>query len=160
MERNNLTSNKAITLVTLVLTIVLILLISGTMGYYTTSGLSLQKVNNMYSDIEQIQSKVDEYYIKNKDLPILNETGIVNFSNSINVNDSSDYYVIDLSKLGNMSLNYGKEFESVKASNSLDTYTDLYIINAQSQTIYYLKGIKYEDKFYYTKPLEYTQILD
>lgn len=158
MERNNLTSNKAITLVTLVLTIVLILLISGTMGYYTTSGLSLQKVNNMYSDIEQIQSKVDEYYIKNNNLPILNETGIVSFSNSINVNDSSDYYVIDLSKLGNMSLNYGKEFESVKTSNSLDTYTDLYIINAQSQTIYYLKGIKYEDKFYYTKSINYEAI--
>lgn len=167
MERNiqtsnnkNLTSNKAITLVTLVLTIALILLISGTMGYYTKSGLELQKVNNMYSDIEQMQSKVDEYYIKNNELPVIKDVPI-NFSNSANINDNENYYIIDLYKLGSMNLNYGKMFENVKNeknTNTQENYTDIYILNEQSHTIYYLEGIKYENKTYYTKPVEYTKI--
>lgn len=155
-----LTSNRAITLVTLVLTIVLILLVSGTMGYYTKSGLELQKVNNMYSDIEQIQSKIDEYYIKNNELPVIKDLEKINFLHSSNVNDNENYYIIDLSKLGNISLNYGRDFEKIKSSNTLGTDTDIYIINEQTHTIYYLEGIKYEDKIYYTKPVEYTEIID
>lgn len=155
----HLTSSRAITLVTLVLTIVLILLISGTMGYYTKSGLELQKATNMYNDIEQIQSKVDDYYIKNNELPIIKDLGEISFSNSKNVNDDENYYVIDLSKLGSMSLNYGKDFENIKNSHTLGIYTDLYIINEKTHTIYYLEGIKFENKIYYTKQIEYTEII-
>ena len=154
----NIKNENGITLTSLVLTVVLILIIGGMMGYYSTSGLKMQKINNMYSDIEQIQTEVDTYYLKNNELPTLNFN--VNFSNSINPNDSSEYYVIDLSKLGNLRLNYGKEFENIKQNNQLENYTDVYIINKQSQTIYYLKGIEFEDKTYYTKPIEYNGIQD
>ena len=151
-------NEKGVTLTTLVLTVVLILIISGMMGYYSTSGLNIKKINNMYSDIEQIQTEVDSYYIKNNDLPTLSFS--ISFGNSANPNDSSEYSVIDLSKLGNLRLNYGKEFENVKSNNQLGDYTDVYIINKQSQTIYYLKGIEFEDKTYYTKPIEYNEIKD
>ena len=151
-------NEKGITLTSLVLTVVLILIIGGMMGYYSTSGLKMQKINNMYSDIEQIQTEVDTYYLKNNELPILSFN--INFVNSANPNDSSEYFVIDLAKLGNLRLNYGKEFENIKSSNQLGNYTDVYIINKQSQTIYYLKGIEFEDKTYYTKPIEYNEIQD
>ena len=118
----------------------------------------MQNINNMYSDIEQIQTEVDSYYLKNNELPVLNFE--INFSNSVNPNDSSEYYVIDLSKLENLKLNYGKEFEETKLDNQLGYYTDVYIINKQSQTIYYLKGIEFENKTYYTKPIEYNEIQD
>ena len=145
-------NEKGITLTTLILTIVLILIIGGMMGYYSTSGLNLKRINNMYSDIEQIQTEVDTYYLKNNELPILNVN--VSFSKY------SEYYVIDLSKLGNLKLNYGKKFENIKSRNNLENYTDVYIINKQSQTIYYLKGIEFEDNTYYTKPIEYKEIKD
>ncbi len=149
-------NEKGITLTTLILTVVLILIIGGMMGYYSTSGLNLKRINNMYSDIEQIQTEVDTYYLKNNELPLLNVS--VSFSNFLNPNDNSEYYVIDLSKLGNLKLNYGKEFENIKSSDKLENYTDVYIINKQSQTIYYLKGIEFEDNTYYTKPIEYNEI--
>lgn len=149
-------NEKGITLTTLILTVVLILIIGGMMGYYSTSGLNLKRINNMYSDIEQIQTEVDTYYLKNNELPLLNVS--VSFSNYSNPNDNSEYYVIDLSKLGNLKLNYGKEFENIKLSNNLENYTDVYIINKQSQTIYYLKGIEFEDNTYYTKPIKYNEI--
>ena len=151
-------NEKGITLTTLILTIVLILIIGGMMGYYSTSGLNLKRINNMYSDIEQIQTEVDTYYLKNNELPILNVN--VSFSKYSNPNDNSEYYVIDLSKLGNLKLNYGKKFENIKSRNNLENYTDVYIINKQSQTIYYLKGIEFEDNSYYTKPIEYKEIKD
>lgn len=152
----NIKNEKGITLTTLILTVVLILIIGGMMGYYSTSGLNLKRINNMYSDIEQIQTEVDTYYLKNNELPLLNVS--VSFSNFLNPNDNSEYYVIDLSKLGNLKLNYGKEFENIKSSDKLENYTDVYIINKQSQTIYYLKGIEFEDNTYYTKPIEYNEI--
>lgn len=151
-------NEKGITLTTLILTVVLILIIGGMMGYYSTSGLNIKRINNMYSDIEQIQTEVDTYYLKNNELPILNVN--VSFSKYSNPNDNSEYYVIDLSKLGNLKLNYGKEFENIKSRNNLENYTDVYIINKQSQTIYYLKGIEFEDNTYYTKPIEYKEIKD
>ena len=151
-------NEKGITLTSLILTVVLILIIGGMMGYYSTSGLKMQKINNMYRDIEQIQTEVDTYYLKNNELPLLSLN--INFVNSANPNDSSEYSVIDLAKLGNLRLNYGKEFENIKSSNQLGNYTDVYIINKQSQTIYYLKGIEFEDKTYYTKPIEYNEIQD
>lgn len=154
----NIKNEKGITLITLIMTVILILVLSGMMGYYSTSGLDMQKINGMYSDIEQIQTEVDTYYLKNNELPILNTS--VSFSNYTNPNDSSEYYVIDLAKLGNLRLNYGKEFENIKLSNQLVDYTDVYIINKQSQTIYYLKGIEFENKTYYTKPIEYNEIQD
>ena len=59
-------NEKGITLTTLVLTVVLILIISGMMGYYSTSGLNIKRINNMYSDIEQIQTEVDTYYLSSE----------------------------------------------------------------------------------------------
>ncbi len=64
-------NEKGITLTSLILTVVLILIIGGMMGYYSTSGLKMQKINNMYSDIEQIQTEVDTYYLKNQRIPAI-----------------------------------------------------------------------------------------
>lgn len=143
-------NNKGITIVALVIAIILILIISGMMGYYSTNAFKIEKLNNMYNDIERIQSEVDKYYIENGKLPIKQK---ISFNNG-NINDNENYYIIDLSILGNLSLNYGSDFEK----NYSDNLQDIYIINEQSQIIYYLKGIEYEGKIYYTKPIEYEKI--
>ena len=44
----NIKNEKGITLTSLVLTIVLILLIGGIMGYYSSSGLKMQNINNIW----------------------------------------------------------------------------------------------------------------
>ncbi len=152
----NVKNEKGITLITLVITVILILIISGMMGYYSINGINMQRINEMYSDIEQIQTEIDSYYIKNNKLPLADKIEF-NISNCNPNDDKENYYIIDLSKLGNLSLNYGKEFESIK-NNNTGNYTDIYIINTQSQTIYYLKGIEFEEKVYYTKPIEYNEI--
>ena len=152
----NLKNDKGVTLIILTITIIVLLIITGITINNSKSQLMIKKVNNLYSDIEQIQTEIDSYYLENKNLPILNISA--SFNNSINPNDSSEYLVIDLSKLGNLRLNYGRDFENIKKNNLLGDYKDVYIINKQSQTIYYLKGIEFEGKIYYTKPIEYELV--
>ncbi len=69
-----------------------------------------------------------------------------------NPNDNSNYYVIDLKKLENLTLNYGKNYQSSSSSN------DVYIINEQSHNIYYAKGITLDNKIYYTTPGTYQVV--
>lgn len=149
--------NKGITLISLVISIIIILIISGMVIYYSTKGLAIQKVNNLYSDIEQIESQVDSYYIKNNELPIIDDIEIT-FNDSSNVNDGNIYHIIDLSELDGLNLNYGRDFEIVKNNNTYSNNEDIYIINDDSHTIYYIKGIEYDGEVYYSIDDNYEQI--
>ena len=136
-------SQKAITLSSLIITIIVMILIAG-----TTVGISLDrfKTNNlkkMYNDIELLNNKVSIYYIKTGGLPILKQGGnrvlytfsALNFNKD--VNDNANYFIIDLSSIDNITLNYGKEgYENPNESE------DVYIINEKSHTIYYVKGVE------------------
>ena len=110
------------------------------------NGIELSKVNSMYEDIETIEDKIALYYLNYGYIPIKDK---VNFENSINPNDSDGYYEIDLDKLDNIYLNYGQKSKDEN---------DFYIINDESHTIYYFKGIEYKNENYYTKDINYTLV--
>ena len=75
-------------------------------------------------------------------------------SNQISVNDAQDeYYIIDLSALENLSLNYGEDYKSITNENA-STKEDIYIINKQSHHVYYVQGITFENVKYYTNELD------
>ena len=47
------------------------------------------------------------------------------------------------------------DYETIKKDvDNCNNYTDVYIINENSHNIFYLKGIKIEDKIYYTDTTE------
>lgn len=160
------TQNKGITLVTLSITIIILLII-------TTAGISTSldrfEVNNyrkMKSDLELLEDKVSDYYLKYEGLPVLRTSDsnieVFNYKEYIkgltntnqepvtNANDNDIYYIIDLEALGNITLNYGRDFEKYKSNNVVQNVdTDIYIINEESHTIYYVKGIKMDDVIYH-----------
>lgn len=179
---NIIKSEKGVTILALTITIIVIVIITGTLIYNANNQLHIKKIDNLYSDIEQIRDKVSNYYIKYGKLPvkgryctanelteILKQNGAGQTKNQndlLDINDKKDsveltYYVIDLSKLDNLTLYYGSKFKDwtpnveVDEENGEETYSsstteqDLYIINEKSQQIYYPKGITVEDKFYY-----------
>lgn len=111
------------------------------------NGLELNKLNNVYKDIEIIEQRIAIYYLNNGNIPITGEK--ILFDNSINPNDNGTFYEIDLEKLENLSINYGKKEEGIE---------DIYIINEQSHTVYYLKGIVYKNKTIYSKDLNYQKV--
>jgi hypothetical protein len=118
---------------------------------------------------------VSDYYLTNNDLPnndlpvyemtyTKNDLTKVNsgIENCINSNDNDTYYVIDLSKLDNLTLNYGRNYlvwdnatsmdkiELVDKENNIDN-SDVYVINEKTHRIYYVRGIAYKNTWYFTK---------
>lgn len=153
-----LKQNKGITLITLILAIIIMLIISSVILYNANTAISTRALNDMYKDITIIKDKVDIYYAQYGTLPIIKTlyTNVENIKN-ININDNEQYYVVDLEILENITLTYGKGYKEYKQAPN-DEKTDLYIINEQSHTVYYVEGITLDNISYYTIPNEYTKV--
>ena len=122
----NLKNDKGVTLLVLTITIIVLLIITSITIGNAKNQLGIGKVNNLYSDLDSISTKVSDYYLKNNSLPVFenniymnskNELGVLFESNGgeksvINSNDDGAYYVIDLSKLENLTLNYGSDYKN------------------------------------------------
>lgn len=128
------------------MTILIVILIFLGLIISIKNGIEMSKVNSMCEDIDILEDKIALYYLNYGYIPIKDK---VNFENWVNPNDSDEYYKIDLDKLDNIYLNYGQES---KVEN------DFYIINNESHTIYYFKGIEYKNKNHYTKDVNYTLV--
>lgn len=153
-----LEENKGITLVTLILAIVIMLVISSILIYNSSTATKTKALNIMYNDINDLAVKIEIYYSKYGEIPIINELYTnVNNIDSINQNDNENYYVIDLETLENVKLSYGKDYESYKQDKNQEL-KDIYVINEQSHNIYYIKGIQVDEITYYTIPGEYTKV--
>ena len=176
----NIRSEKGITMIALVITVIIMIIIVSAVSFGAKNGTQLRELNNMYTDILALEEKVALYYLKNGELPITEEIlaedsipeEIMNFDDDgnviykYNVNDGPIYKKIDIKKLDNISLN--------NAKNLLNT-SDTYIINTQSHTVYYLKGVQVQEydlnssddgyegtgfvrNRYYTIPRNYVEI--
>lgn len=150
-----LKSNKGITMISLSIAIIILALLTSMVAYYSTDSVEIKKLNNMYNDIEQLEEKVSIYFYENEKTPILVEYPDVEeiLAEQRRNLDSDKYYVLDLTKLKNVELNYGKDFEKIKANNSdVQSYKDIYVINEESHNVYYLQGIEVEEKVYHARP--------
>lgn len=125
--------------------IIIIFIIFFEIASYMNESIKISELNNMYKDISILENKIALYYLDYGNLPIKQDKKI-EFKKSINPNDNEIYYEIDLNKLDNISLFFG---DKILGTN------DIYIINEQSHTVYYLRGCKYNEKMVYTRKLEY-----
>lgn len=132
----NIKENKGITLVSLVITIIIILILTGV----TTRNFSISneeaKYNKMISDIKLLNDKILVYYNKYEEIPITDRQITI---------DGIVYYEIDLSKLKDLTLNYGKEYGKTQ---ELTVYSDAYAIN-ENLSVYYLKGVEKSGEIYH-----------
>lgn len=165
VEMMKFKNNKGVTLLVLTITIIVLLIVTSMILYNSKNQLAIKNVNNLYSDIEAISTKVSDYYLKNNSLPIFEEnTYIANSTqlgllfkanggtgNEINPNDSGPYYVINLSKLDNLTLNYGRDYKNWSEDTSFQAHQDIYIINGVTHQIYYPQGITLSTTIYFTK---------
>lgn len=155
-------SNRGITMLSLIITVVVMIIIAGTTVYTASNRNKVNDFKKMQTDIELLNDKVSNYYIKYGGIPILQKdnTGVLYTYTKLdfdkNVNDDENYYIIDLAAIGNVTLNYGKE-----GFDSPNTSDDVYIINNATYTIYYVKGIEYSDgKVYHSLKVKNSENLD
>ena len=133
---------SGITLIVLLITIVVMTIVTATIITTSSNAIKVKKLNNMYSDIKILDDRVFTHFNKYGALPVIGAyTGTnTNFLQVKNPNDDNLYYVIDITYFNNLAL----------TRNLTWVGDDVYIINNASHTIYYPKGVTYEDNIYYT----------
>lgn len=152
----NLKNQKGITMVAEVLTMVIFVLLIGTITYSSMSSFDVRDLNNMYADILTIQEKASNYYLKYGEAPIDASKNIAinllpgDFIANPN-DDENEYYVVDFTKLLNVSLN-----REVTAPDLIDLSgesgliglnkdgkeQEFYFINAKTLTVYNSSGVE------------------
>ena len=107
---------------------------------------------------------MSDYYLKNEILPIF-KNDYLGSSNElrelfskegateimINPDDQGAYYVIDLSKLDNLTLKYGISYKNWSSTSTPDDYKDVYIINNVTDQVYYAQDVAYNGDVYFTR---------
>ena len=146
-------NNKGITLIVLALAVTILIIISTILIYNARNGVKMRTLIRMRNDIELLDNKVDEYYVKYGALPgeILYPKSKLVFNKEPNDNDK--YYVIDLKALDGIRLNYGSDYSKITTGMTdaqIGQYTDVYVVNEQSHHIYYVKGVNIDGIMYYT----------
>ena len=152
-------NQRGINLISLAISVIVILVLTGTILYNVKDNLGIQNLRNMQSDIQNLREKVSSYYAQYGKIPAnetnkytnidhLNEAGII--SQQV---DIGDFYVIDLSALENLTLRYGQDYKKVNIED-INTLQDLYIINETSHNIFYVRGITLDGEKFYT---DYTK---
>ncbi len=157
-------NNKGITMISLVITIIVLLIVTSIIIGNGLGQMGTKRVNYLYADIDSISTKIAEYYLKNETLPVY-ENLYVNSKEELedlfksngattditNVNDGNEYYVIDLSKLNNLTLNYGDDYKEWTDTSTAEDFQNIYIINSVTHQIYFPHGVRLDDEYYFAK---------
>ena len=135
-----------------------ILVLTNVIIFNVRDNLKIEKLKALQTDVANLRDKVSNYYAKFGTIPIVDieyknvdkikAAGLIS-----EVNDSGRFYVIDLDKIENLTLNYGRDYNKITATSTdteINSYTDIYIINSASHNIFYVKGVKVDDDWYYT----------
>jgi len=150
----NIKSKKGITLITLVITVIVLLILSGTVIYNSKSTNDVGKYNNMVADIELLNDKILVYYNKYGEVPVTKRVWERNVEGVGNVK----YYEVDLAKLENLTLHYGKDYGKTE---ELTEESDVYLVNSNLH-VYYLKGVESKGETYHfvDNSIKYAQDIE
>ncbi len=148
-------NNKGITMVVLIITIVVILIITATMIISISNYTNASALMNMQADVQMLKDKAIVYYNSYGEVPGCDETysdsideiTIYKINEDTNIGsgfieskDSEDgnvYYQIDVTKLKDVTLNFGSQ-------------EDVFIINERTLNVYYTNGIMSDGEMEYT----------
>lgn len=151
-------NQKGISLIALSITVIVLVIITNIVVYNLQDNLGIERLRNMQNDIENLRDKIDLYYLQYGTIPIVkpyynNQTKLAQMKDLMGVNDTGDFYVIDLSALENLTLTYGEDYRYISNdlnSEKINSLEDIYIINESSHNVFYAKGITVDDVTYYT----------
>ena len=170
-----LKNEKGITLVALAITVFVLSIISVPVLVNMTNINQFDRYAKFKDDIDILRESISIAY-HNKSVTDIGQkyagditflSGTQNGKNVKNVNDNENYYVISIEKVNEglhtkmTELNYGTG--NKKTTTNTGTYTssetdDVYIINAQSKTIYYVRGVNYNGQKYYRLNEDFSNV--
>lgn len=143
---------KGISLVSLVIVVALMTIIASTVVQISLNRFKINELKKMYNDLELLQDKVSNYYLRYNVLPILrdNTNDAIKYTYTTldftqNNENDANYYILDLQAMEGIALNYG-EFGFKNPNLS----TDVYIINEDTHIVYYVEGKEVDGVTYHT----------
>lgn len=172
-----LKNKSGITLTILVITVIIMVLILGTLTYSSVDSVNTKKINNFYSDLRQIRDAVEIYYLKTGNLPVDTSKAYI----AANKNETREALVAkeidfvlkdDMDSVGghNSFINpndYVEEensamykFVKLDLLKGITLYNenDEYVVNTESHTIYNYTGINIDNEIYHGLPLQYKYV--
>lgn len=154
-------NERGISLITLSITILLLIILTFTLTVNIEPYRDEKAKTNFEIDMQRLNEEINQYFARVKQLPISRQYTNTSMLEGIkNVNDNENYYVIDIRQL-DVVLNNGADYKVVltrEETEDISDLTDLYIINEQSHTIYYPKGVKYKERTLYRLEEVYSKI--
>ena len=69
MIKKIVNNQKGVSLVTLTITVIVILILTGIVLYNVKDNLGVQKLKSMQADIENLRDKIESYYIEYGNIP-------------------------------------------------------------------------------------------
>ena len=155
-----MSKKRGVTLVSLTIVVTVILILTGVIIYNIRDSLGISKLREMQNDIQNLRELVNNYYATNGKIPAkLKYTNVANIEKIKDAGvisekvDIGDFYIIDLSELENLTLNYGEDYKNITDATTEEEasqYEDIYIINETSQNIFYVEGIELDGDWFYT----------
>lgn len=158
MKKKN---EKGITMISLVITVIVLTMLGFTITMNASGMINITNINDLEGDIELLKQKVETFYKEYGEIPIsLEYTNISHLSNILNNKEKelgSKFYVIDLQAMKGITLNLGKDYETVRKMTgtkedlaNVNNLKDLYIINNITHNIFYVEGINIDGENRYT----------
>lgn len=146
---------KGISLVSLVIVIIIMVILAGIVvieGFESNENIA---IDTFALELLDVQNGVDEYYYRNEKYPsgdqyILDTTKVESleqFTDEEIIENGINFKIVDLSLIGINST----EFGSGKGK-------DIYVLSEKTGIVYYLEGVKFKDKTYYTLTDELYEI--
>lgn len=153
MKRNK----KGISLVILIIMIIVMIILASVVIYISADMVNDSKKAAFVSDLTLIEDLVDEYYLNNETLPVIEEVsysksgftaliteGIDELTNEISSNndDEATFYEVDLDKIDVQSTSRGLKLDGDN--------TDVYFVSSKTFNVYYLKGENIAGNYYFS----------
>lgn len=150
-------TKKGISLVVLGITIIVIIILASTAIFISNDTFVSSRLSSFALDLNNIEDLVEEYYLSNNELPVITEESyskeeVVNMITkgrnilseeiTLNKDDANRFYPIDLTKLPIESNTRGLKADGDSA--------DIYVVAQNSFNVYYLKGEKIRDNYYFS----------
>lgn len=138
---------KGVSMMTVVIAVSVMLVLISSVSVIGSSAISSANFEEYKSKVERVADEINIYINENGTLPITNQSVSINslgkefLEAAKEKNDlSNKFYVVDISKLNDYSIDKGKGNLNNK---------DVFLIAENSNNVYYLKGFKYKGKVYF-----------
>lgn len=150
---------SGISLISLSIAIIVLMIITGIIIYHVQDDLQIAKWKAMQNDIANLRDKISAHYAEKGNINEMLKTKYTNMTNiqqsgilnEEELSDTGSFYLINLSEIDNLTLNYGQDFEKLKTDEFSElTDTNIYIIHSTTHNIFYVQGITVGEETFYT----------